>query len=41
GLGWENQQFRLGYKYLHVSNANIEIPNPSTDFHFVELGYRF
>lgn len=41
GLGWENQQFRLGYKYLHVSNANIEIPNPSTDFHFIELGYRF
>ncbi len=41
GLGWENQQFRVGYKYLHVSNANIEIPNPSTDFHFVELGYRF
>lgn len=41
GLGWENQQFRIGYKYMHVSNANIEIPNPSTDFHFVELGYRF
>jgi lipid A 3-O-deacylase len=41
GMGWENQQFRLGYKYMHVSNANIEIPNPSTDFHFVELGYRF
>lgn len=41
GLGWESQYFRVGYKYLHVSNANIEIPNPSTDFHFVELGYRF
>lgn len=41
GLGWENQQFRVGYKYMHVSNANIETPNPSTDFHFVELGYRF
>ena len=41
GLGWEHQQFRVGYKYLHVSNANIEIPNPSTDFHFIELGYRF
>ncbi|MBD3767885.1 MAG: acyloxyacyl hydrolase [Gammaproteobacteria bacterium] len=41
GLGWENQQLRVGYKYLHVSNANIEKPNPSTDFHFVELGYRF
>jgi lipid A 3-O-deacylase len=41
GFGWESQQFRVGYKYMHISNANIEIPNPSTDFHFVELGYRF
>ncbi len=41
GLGWENNQFRLGYQYLHVSNANIEIPNPSTDLQMLELGYRF
>jgi hypothetical protein len=41
GLGWENQNLRVGYKYMHISNANIEIPNPSTDFHFIELGYRF
>lgn len=41
GMGWENQSFRLGYKYLHVSNANIEIPNPATDFHFIETAYRF
>jgi hypothetical protein len=41
GLGWENHQVRLGYKYLHVSNGNIETPNPSTDFHMIELGYRY
>jgi hypothetical protein len=41
GFGWENNQFRVGYKYMHVSNANIEIPNPSTDFNMIEVGYRY
>lgn len=41
GLGWENEHFRLGYQYIHISNAEIETPNPSTDFHLIELGYRF
>lgn len=40
-LGWENDQLRVGYRYLHISNANIEVPNPATDFHSLELGYRF
>lgn len=41
GIGWESNQFRIGYRYLHVSNANIEIPNPSTDFHMLEVAYRY
>ncbi len=41
GLGWENQHVRLGYHYLHISNANIATPNPATDFHSVSMGYRF
>lgn len=41
GLGWENNRFRVGYKYMHVSNGNIEIPNPSTDFNMIEVGYRY
>lgn len=40
-LGWENNDLRVGYRYLHISNANIELPNPATDFHQLELGYRF
>jgi hypothetical protein len=40
GIGWENNAFRVGYKYMHVSNGNIEIPNPSTDFNMIEVGYR-
>jgi len=41
GIGWENSTFRVGYKYMHVSNGNIEIPNPSTDFNMIEVGYRY
>jgi hypothetical protein len=41
GIGWQNHQLRAGYRYLHVSNGNITTPNPSTDFHSLELGYRF
>ena len=41
GIGWENDQFRIGYRYLHISNANIKLPNPATDFHNIEIGYRF
>ncbi|WP_178861489.1 acyloxyacyl hydrolase [Thiomicrorhabdus cannonii] len=41
GMGIKTKQFELGYRYLHVSNAGIEIPNPGTDFHNLYLGYRF
>jgi opacity protein-like surface antigen len=41
GLGWENDQFRVGYRYLHISNGNIETPNPATDFQTLEVGYRY
>jgi hypothetical protein len=41
GFGWENQHFRIGYKFLHVSNANIELPNPATEFNMIEVGYRY
>ncbi|MDG6777345.1 acyloxyacyl hydrolase [Thiomicrorhabdus sp. zzn3] len=41
GLGVKVKQFELGYRYLHISNAGIEMPNPGTDFHNLHLGYRF
>ncbi|WP_373019722.1 acyloxyacyl hydrolase [Thiomicrorhabdus sp.] len=41
GLGIKNKRFELGYRYLHISNAGIEMPNPGTDFHNIHLGYRF
>ncbi len=41
GIGLKNNQFEIGYRYLHISNAGIEMPNPGTDFHNVHLGYHF
>lgn len=41
GLGMKNKDFEIGYRYLHISNAGIEVPNPGTDLHNIHLGYRF
>ncbi|MDX1796364.1 MAG: acyloxyacyl hydrolase [Hydrogenovibrio sp.] len=41
GFGISSKHFELGYRYLHISNANIELPNPGTDFHNIHFGYKF
>lgn len=41
GFGVENDAVEFGYRYLHISNANIELPNPGTDFHSFHIGYKF
>lgn len=41
GLGVKTKRVEVGYRYLHVSNAGIEMPNPGTDFHNLHVGYRF
>ncbi|GKT11873.1 MAG: lipid A 3-O-deacylase [Thiomicrorhabdus sp.] len=41
GFGVKNKDLELTYRYLHISNAGIEMPNPGTDFHSIHLGYRF
>lgn len=41
GAGLKNKHFELGYRYLHISNAGIEMPNPGTDFHNIHIGYKF
>lgn len=41
GLGVKNQDFEISYRYLHISNAGIEMPNPGTDFHNIHVGYYF
>ncbi len=41
GLGIKKDGFEAGYRYLHISNASIKMPNPGTDIHSLHLGYHF
>ena len=41
GLGIKREGIEIGYRYLHISNANIKMPNPGTDIHSLHLGYHF
>lgn len=37
----ERGQFDLGYRFQHLSNADIKDPNHGIDFHQLRLGYLF
>jgi len=41
GIGIKKDGVEAGYRYLHISNANIKMPNPGTDIHSLHLGYHF
>ena len=44
GVGFRfgnDQRFELGYRYWHLSNANIKEPNPGLDFHVGQFTYYF
>lgn len=41
GLGVKRDGIEVGYRYLHISNANIKMPNPGTDIHSLHLAYHF
>ncbi|MBF6057951.1 MULTISPECIES: acyloxyacyl hydrolase [Thiomicrorhabdus] len=41
GIGFIAGRVEVGYRYIHISNANIELPNPGTDFHNLHFAYRF
>ena len=41
GFGIKHKQLEIGYRYLHISNAGIEMPNPGTDFHSLHVAYTF
>lgn len=36
-----NQQWELGYRFQHLSNAGLGDDNPGFNYHLVRLGYRF
>lgn len=37
----ERQQYQVGYRFQHLSNAGIKRPNPGIDFHQVYVQYNF
>jgi len=37
----ERDQFDLGYRFQHLSNADIKQPNDGIDFHQIRFGYLF
>jgi hypothetical protein len=41
GLGIGDDHFQVGWRYLHISNANIETPNPGNNFQTVHISYLF
>lgn len=42
GLDWELvDDWKLGYRYLHISNAGLGDPNPGLNMHAVSLLYSF
>lgn len=41
GFGLTTKHFEVGYRFLHISNANIEVPNPGTNFHNLHIAYKF
>jgi lipid A 3-O-deacylase len=36
-----NHAYELGYRYQHLSNADIKAPNDGIEFHEIRLGYWF
>ena len=40
GLLWgHDRRVELGYRFQHLSNAGIRLPNPGINFHLLYLGY--
>ena len=36
-----SNRWDLGYRFQHMSNADIEDPNPGLEMHLFQLGYRY
>ncbi len=37
----EHRQIDIGFRYQHVSNGNIKLPNNGVDFNMVHIAYHF
>ena len=41
GIGIRQGHWQIGLRYLHVSNADIEVHNPGTNFYTLKMDYLF
>jgi Lipid A 3-O-deacylase (PagL) len=42
GLNWDvSRHWRLGYRFQHMSNGGIKVPNPGFNVHVISIGYLF
>lgn len=42
GLNWDfAEHWRLGYRFEHISNADLAKPDPGLNMHLVTVSYRF
>lgn len=41
GVGMQLSDWRMGYRYRHISNAGISLPNNATDIHSLHVSYQF
>ncbi|MDQ8194544.1 acyloxyacyl hydrolase [Coraliomargarita sp. SDUM461004] len=42
GFNWEfDEAWKVGYRFQHTSNANLDSPNPGLDMHTVSIAYIF
>ena len=41
GFGVSLRDLQVGFRFLHISNAGIETPNPGTNYYSIKLDYAF
>lgn len=41
GMGVQIENIQIGFRFLHISNAGIETPNPGTNYYGIKVNYAF
>jgi lipid A 3-O-deacylase len=41
GIGMQLYDWQIGYRFRHISNAGISLPNNATDIHSLHVAYQF
>ena len=41
GFGVEDYKFVYAYRFTHISNLGLKMPNPGLNFHQISISYKF